>query len=306
MKRVNELESRFGFDEGDASFHVDAGRGRLPRVQLRQGGSRAEIYLHGAHVTAYEPAGQRAVLFVGQSARYEQGKAIRGGIPICFPWFGSRASDPGAPSHGLARTRDWELNGAGLVDEGVEALFETRLEELDVRYRVNLGATLRVTLEATNTGTREALVEAAMHSYFAIGDIREGVTVEGLRGSTYLDQLQGRARIIEADDLLSFNGETDRIYLGTRSRRIVVDPLYRRRLVIETEGAPSTVIWNPWIEKTARMGDLENDEWPKFLCVETGAIADDALTLEPGGSCRFSTSIQSQAEVHVERRGARQ
>ncbi len=293
ISSARDLESRFGFDEGEVSLHIDDGRGTLPRVVLGHDGARAEVYLHGAHVTAYEPADQREVLFIGRSARYEPGKAIRGGIPICFPWFGSRAADPYAPSHGLARTKDWKLGGVGRVDGGVEAMFETRIEKLDVRYRVNLGSTFRVTLEATNIGDEATIVETAMHSYFAVGDIREGVAIEGLNGRTYLDQLQGRARVVEEAEALFFEAETDRVYLDTANRHVIIDPLYQRRLIVETEGCPSTVVWNPWIEKTMRMGDVEDDEWPKFVCLETGAIADDELSVEPGGVCRFSTCIEA-------------
>lgn len=287
IANLNEQFSRLGTD---GIVHLYADDHGLPFVKLQWRATVASVHLHGAHLTSYRPMGRDQVLFLGRSARFEPGKAIRGGIPICFPWFGANPDRPEGPSHGLARTAEWSLHETAATKSFAEALFTIKLEELACHYRVRLGDALELTLGAVNEGQEPTRIEGALHSYFSVGDVRE-VSLQGLEKTTYLDQLQNREPFEQSDEPLRFRGETDRIYLQTEPRKIIDDPRLDRKIIIETKNAPSTVVWNPWIEKTARMGGLEDDEWPSFLCVETGLVADDAQRLDPAASWEMSTTI---------------
>lgn len=289
-EQIDQLNETYGLP---GFIRVEAGAGGLPKVLLTCDSARGELFLQGAHVTAFEPDGDEPLIFLARSARYEQGKAIRGGVPICFPWFGSKVGDSSAPSHGLARTKAWSIGSTRHDEHGVELALVTTIEPFHVTYTVRVSSSLTLTMVVVNESERSERFEQALHTYLAVSDIRK-VEVRGLQGATYLDQLQGRAKCVERAPAIRFNGETDRIYLSTEPRKTVVDPGLGREILIDTEGARSTVIWNPWIEKTDRMSDLEQDEWPKMLCVETGNIADDAVELAPGERWRLSTILKSQ------------
>ncbi len=287
--QVTELNSRFGIDD---ALTFDCGLGGLPRAKLKSSEASAEVYLHGAHLTGLR-LGDEAVLFLARGAKFAPGSSIRGGVPICHPWFGARAGVRDAPSHGLARTHDWEVVEARAIEEGVKITFGSTFENFETLYSLTLTDHLVMTLDATNRSAEPTRLEQALHSYFRVADIRE-VELRGLEGTTYLDQLQDRMRRVEGDVPLTFAAETDRVYLETSKPRSIVDPGLGRRIDIETEGARSTVVWNPWADKTARMGDLADSEWPTFLCVETGSVADDALEVKAGASHRLSTTVTTQ------------
>lgn len=270
-----------------------AGAGGLPKALLTSETARAEVFLHGAHVTAFQPEGQKPLIFLGRSARYEETKAIRGGVPICFPWFGSKEGDSGAPSHGLARTKAWSVSRTSHDEHGVELEMATTIEPFHVTYTVRVASSLTLTMNVTNQSERSERFEQALHTYFAVSDIRH-IEIRGLQGATYLDQLADRAKCVEGETAIRFTGETDRVYLSTSPKKIVADPGLGREIVIETIGARSTVVWNPWVEKTDRMSDLEQDEWTRMVCVETGNIADDAVELAPGERWHLSTVVSPQ------------
>ncbi len=287
--RTMDLVRRFGIP-GSLTFEVSDGG--LGRARVRTEVARGTVYLQGAHVTSFEVGHGRPLLFLARRARFEPGSAIRGGVPICFPWFGPKEGDASAPSHGPARTAEWQVLGSGRVaGAGLALTLGLEVEGFAARYTAVFGHALDLTLEVERRASVPGRFEAALHGYLAVGDVRR-VELEGLEGATCLDQLAGRARRVEGRDPLRFEGEVDRIYLDTAPRKTLVDPVYERRIVLETEGAPSTVVWNPWVDKAARLPDLGDDEWPLFLCVETGCVADDAVTLAPGETHRQRTVIR--------------
>lgn len=283
-----DLVRRFGIP---GSLTFEASDGGLRRARVRTEAARATLYTQGAQVTAYDRGQGRPLLFLARRARFEPGTAIRGGVPICFPWFGAKEGDPAAPSHGLARTAEWQVLGSGRVaGAGLALTLGLRVEGLDARLTATFGHALDLTLEVQCVATRPRRFEAAFHTYLAVGDVRR-VEVQGLEAATYLDQVEARARRVQPQAPLTLEAETDRIYLRTPPRKKVVDPVYERTILVDTEGAPSTVVWNPWTDKTARLPDLDDDEWPLMLCVETGCVADDAVTLAPGETHRLRTVL---------------
>lgn len=271
----------------------ESGNGGLERIAIEHPLASGEVYLHGAHVTAWRPPGAAPVLWMSDASHFAADKPIRGGVPICFPWFGAKADDPSAPAHGTARVKDWEL--VHITDDaaGVTVALRTHIGPFAVGYAATFAGTLSLRLDVVNTSAEPARFEAALHTYLHVTDIRQ-VEVTGLEGIDYLDSLQGRARVPATGEPIRFAGETDRVYLDDGPRVVVHDPGWRRRIVVGKEGSASTVVWNPWVAKAARMPDFGDDEWPRMLCIETANVADRAVTLAPGAAHAM------RAEVAVE------
>lgn len=247
----------------------------------------ATVYTQGAHVASWTPARQDPVLFVSRQARFLEGKAIRGGVPICFPWFGPGRDGQRSPAHGFARTTPW----TPVSSDGTTAVF--RLTDTDLGdqerasfrhsfsadFTVTVGTTLEMTLATTNTGDEPFEIDEALHTYLAVGDVRS-VSIEGLDGVSYVDKVTGNKDVVQAGDV-RFSGETDRVY-RSGDPLVVVDPLLGRKLHITMEGAANTVVWNPWTEKAKEMGDFADEEWTQMLCVEGANALDDYVTVAPG------------------------
>jgi glucose-6-phosphate 1-epimerase len=279
---------------------LEPGNGGLERVRVETGHVRAEIYLQGAHVTAWQPANQAPVLWVSRESQFRAGAPIRGGVPICFPWFAAHATDLSAPAHGFARLRAWRLADCSLDGDRVELRLALRDDDTTRRppwphpfaaeFRVSFGAQLSLALDVGNPGDRLLSFEAALHTYFAVSDIRR-VTVTGLAGTAYLDKVQGLASKRQGDEPIAFDGETDRIFLDTEATCTIHDPGLRRKVRIAKRGSLSTIVWNPWIAKARAMPDFGDDEWPQMLCIETANVRDRAVRLEPGSHHTMSAHI---------------
>jgi glucose-6-phosphate 1-epimerase len=288
------------------SVRLETGPGNLPRLAVESRLGTAEVYLQGAHVTAWHPASAAAaVLWMSGKSYFEAGKPLRGGVPICFPWFGPNASDPKAPGHGFARLRDWTLIEATEAPDGAVTL-ALELAGSDDRplsllwphgfraiHRITVGSTLTMALEVTNTGADAFSFEEALHTYFAVHDVRE-VTITGLEQTEYLDKVAGFARKNQGSDPIRFTGETDRVYLKTTSDCVIHDPGAQRRIVVRKTGSDTSVVWNPWIDKARAMPDFGDDEWPAMLCVETCNVNVHARTLAPGASHTMTAIVDVQ------------
>ena len=272
---------------------LEPGPGGLDRLRLEASEGEAHVFLQGGHVSHFQPKGERPVLWLSRSSRFERGHAIRGGVPVCFPWFGAKAGAPEAPMHGFARILPWDL---GEVTRDPSGRLEARLEltpdaaarggfqlGLGLGLTLSVGRSLRLTLAVHNGGAAAAPFEEALHSYFAVSDATE-VRVHGLEGTAYLDKTDGMARKPGAAGPTSISAETDRVYLDTTATVTIEDPGWDRRVVVAKTGSASTVLWNPWIAKAWAMPDFGDDEWPRMLCVETANVGEQALTLAPGAT----------------------
>ncbi|WP_236254441.1 D-hexose-6-phosphate mutarotase [Mucisphaera calidilacus] len=276
-------------------YSLIEGPGGLPVVSLVNDHGVASIALQGATVLSYRPSDEADVLYVSESAVFSDGQPIRGGVPICFPWFGSHGTDAGKPSHGTVRTRAWELVGVHEHNGALTVRLTTREGVLAVAFEVTLGPRLGMSLEVEHTGRsgESEVFEAALHTYLSVGDV-SGATVTGLEQTDYLDQLEGRRRLTQGDDPIVFEGEVDRIYLNTSATCVLHDPVFERSVAVDKDGSRSTVVWNPWIEKARRLADLPDDAWQRFVCIETGNIADNAVTLRAGERHRMAAALSVQ------------
>jgi glucose-6-phosphate 1-epimerase len=296
---IQDLNARFAIAD-QASFA--AGPGGFPIVSVRNAHADAAIALQGADVTSFQPHGQEHVLFLSRHAVYAPGKAIRGGIPICWPWFGPHPTDPTKPDHGFARTRPWSVldttampDGATRVRLGLTDDAATRAlwpHAFALELTVTVGATLEVTLVARNTGHEPFVCGGALHSYFRVGDAT-AITIQGLEETAYVDKVDG-GRLKVQQGTVTIAGETDRVYTDTTAVCVIVDSTLGRRVTVAKEGSRSTVVWNPWCDKARRLADLGDDEYTEMVCVEVANAGDDTVTVAPGGEHRLGTTIGAE------------
>jgi glucose-6-phosphate 1-epimerase len=277
--------------------------GGLDRLVLDAAESEAAVYLHGAHVAHFHPKGERPVLWTSLSSRFESGKPIRGGVPVCFPWFGRKAGSPDAPQHGFARILPWTIvDVTREADLGLRALFELTPETAAragfatgflATLAVTVSRSLRMELTVRNVGRVSAAFEEALHSYFAVSDVRQ-VRVHGLEGIGYLDTAAGRESRPGETEPIRITAETDRAYTGATGTVTVEDPGWRRRIVVAKQGSATTVVWNPWIAKAKATPDFGDDEWTGMVCVETANALEDKVHLAPGDSHVMTATIDVQ------------
>ncbi len=269
-------------------------------IDVKTAFSTASIALQGAHVMTWQPKGQKPVIWLSKAAKFAPGKSIRGGVPLCWPWFGPHATEAAYPGHGFARTIPWLLVDAWKLPDGrVRLEFEPVMNDAAcamwphpslVKNIVTVGQELEVELATTNTGQAAFPLGQALHTYFEIGDINK-VEIAGLAGCTYIDKVAGSKRK-KQKGAVTFTGETDRVYLGTTGCCGIVDPVLKRTILITSTGSRSTIVWNPWQEKAAKMGDFGKKGEDRMVCVETANAVDDVITLAPGETHRMSAQYR--------------
>ncbi|MFN6303855.1 MAG: D-hexose-6-phosphate mutarotase [Planctomycetota bacterium] len=282
---INALNARFGIAENLVFSEHPSG---LVYAKVQTSHCTGEFFLQGAHVTHYQD-----ILFMSRQAIYQQGKALRGGIPICFPWFNSLPSQPSLPAHGWARTSLWQVLKTYASDDGVHIELGLANDGFNLVYRIVMGAKLSVSLEVQNSSQIARDYEVALHTYFRIGDIHQ-VTIKGdLERCGYYDQLT-KQDYPQTNHPIGFNQETDRIYYGQAPSTEIEDRCLGRVLRVESEGSDSTVVWNPWIEKSKKMSDFGDDEYRQMCCIETSNVRLSSVRLEPGQSRMTSVEISQQ------------
>jgi D-hexose-6-phosphate mutarotase len=284
-----EIPGRVLFSEGNAD---------LPKLEIKTPWSVAEIYLHGAQVTHFQPTGQPPVLFMSQLSRFAEGTPIRGGIPIIFPWFGARE---GETSHGFARILSWDVREVSQAAGG-QAVVRLALPDspsaaffprFTADYWVTVGKTLTAQLVIANISDgQDFTFENCLHAYFHVGDI-EAVSISGLKGADYLDKTENFARKTERSEHIKISRETDRIYLDTAGAVEIHDSKLGRRIRIEKSGGLSTVVWNPWSDKAQQMPDFGGEEFQQMVCVESGNVADNRFTLPAGKTSTLKVEIST-------------
>ncbi|WP_295420752.1 D-hexose-6-phosphate mutarotase [Sulfurovum sp.] len=278
-------------------LHFEAGEGGLAKVAVNNAYAHCEIYLHGAHITSFGPHDEDEVLWLSKSAQYSDAKAIRGGIPICWPWFGPDPENKGRAQHGFARNSLWTVFGTSVNAKG-ETLLRLGLQDSEAsrklwpyvfmtEYHITVGKTLHLELKTINEDEKPFALSSALHTYFAV-DHTDNVRVEGLEGKNYIDQLRSNVQCMQEGDVI-FTGEVDRIYEDDTPCCIVHDGA--RSIQVAKKGSKSTVIWNPWAEKAAMMGDFDDEGYQHMVCIETANAGFDMRTLKPGESHVLTQSI---------------
>lgn len=277
---------------------LSKGNGDLPKVNVTSDWSAAEIYLHGAHVMHFQKNGEPPVLFMSKASRFEHDSPIRGGIPIILPWFGSRE---GHPAHGFARLQDWELIKTSENNGAVSLRFRmpscaaaAEFPAFSVEFTVTVSQALTCELLITNKSQQNFSFEDCLHTYFNVGDVSQ-ISVTGLKGTDYLDQMENFARKRETNDQIKITCETDRIYLNTAATVEILDAKLNRRIRIAKSGSRSTVLWNPWVDKSKRMPDFGDDEFHNMVCVESCNVSEDKRTLAPGQTSSLKIELSTIA-----------
>jgi D-hexose-6-phosphate mutarotase len=269
---------------------ISEGNGGLPVIHVETEWSTAEVYLHGAHVTRFQKKGETPLLFLSEASEFAPGKAIRGGVPLIFPWFGPRE---GMPAHGFARVMGWSLMEASVLPDGSIRLYlhMPAAGSNQVSYVVTVGKSLILELVVVNNGASDFTFENCLHTYFQTGDIGQ-VRITGLQGTRYFDKVIG-GEFTETGETLSIGSEVDRVFFDTESTVEIIDPELQRVIRVSKSGSRSTVVWNPWIEKSQRMGDFGDDEYRSMVCVESGNVGSNAITLGRGASSVLKVEIDS-------------
>ena len=248
---------------------------------------RAKIAVQGAHLFHYERVGEQPLLWVSETSFFEPGKAIRGGVPICWPWFGKHQTDSSLPQHGFARISVWtvvDIQETG--DHTTELIFQLKSSArslqlcpytFELQLHVTVAGTLTISLTTINCDEKAFTITSALHSYFAVSDI-DNVYIEGLDKTRYFDSLTKESIVQKGN--VHIAGEVDRIYQNVHYPLTIHD---RERTVhIDAQGSSSAVVWNPWKDKCAGMGDMKDDAYTTMLCIETANVLDDGRTLQPG------------------------
>jgi len=297
---IAELDRRFGIPN---VAKICEGNGAMPRVQVTSSLGEGEMYMHGAQVTSWKPVGYNELLFLSTKSRWEEGHAIRGGIPVCFPWFRAKVEDSQAPAHGFVRTKTWQLESIVKSANGVTVSMSTESDERTQRWwpgefrlvqRVTFASELKLELQCTNTGTTPLRFEEALHTYNRVSDVRD-VRLRGLDTVSFLDNTDANKEKPQSGEV-AIVSQTDNAYLNTGSATDLLDPNMRRRIRMSKANSLTTVVWNPWFDGAERLSDLGDGEWRQFLCVEASNILGFAVNLEPGQE-HTMTAVLSTAKL---------
>ena len=283
--------------------------------RIRVAGSELLVAQQGAQILGYRQGEQPPLIWLSPDAAYRAGQSVRGGVPICWPWFGDLRRNPQAvqahyqleqvPAHGLVRALDWELLGIDEEDDAVTLRFayDTRNQPLEgwprdvgLTFFVRLAQDLGMSLETHNRGDTPLTLSQALHTYFAVSDVRQ-VGVEGLQACRYIDTLQDWQEPRQQHAPV-FAAETDRIYLDTPARLSIVDPGWGRRIHLDARGSRSAVLWNPWIDKARRLSQFPDDAWQNMLCIETANVLEDVVQLKTDERHRLDLRLSSETLEH--------
>lgn len=299
MIDIDELDDKFSI-EGEVGF----GELENDLVFLTVSNKYADvdICLYGAHVTSFRPHNSMEILWMSPESNFEVGKAIRGGIPVCFPWFGPHKTDPQMPQHGFARLMYWDVLETATLPSGETKIRlqlcsseETKAywpHDFCAQLTVVVGLKLTVTLKVTNTSSVPFDYTCALHSYFSLSSI-DNLLIHGLEKTTYYNQLSGENGFQE-EEILQIQEPTTRHYLDTESPVIIEDSIYRRKIRVAKAGSKVTTVWNPWEETSASIADLPDDGYETFVCVEAVNAFNDVIRLSPEESHETSTMISRE------------
>ena len=267
---------------------VNTTGGSLVSAEITNAHATASICLQGGQVLSWQPVStSEPVLWMSKSAHFAAGKSIRGGIPVCWPWFGAHGSEPSFPAHGFARTQAWQVKGSRCLDDGSTELsltmpISTSVQTMwphqaQLELLIKVGASLKIALITRNLGDADFCITEALHTYFQVSDVAH-IRVDGLDGVHFHDKA---ADWSESDQVggIVFASEVDRVYVNSAQRCSIVDTAYKRRIRIAKLGSQSTIVWNPAAVRAAHMGDLGKEGWKRFVCVESANALENAVTV---------------------------
>ncbi|NJN31787.1 MAG: D-hexose-6-phosphate mutarotase [Synechococcales cyanobacterium RM1_1_8] len=292
---IEQLNSDYGLSQ---QLTFGEGPGGFPLVEVNNGLAKATISLYGGQILAFQPAAAAPVLFLSPCAYYAPGKAIKGGAPVCWPWFGPDPEGKGRPAHGFVRNRLWRVirtetltSGETQVVLGLNDSEETRAiwnHGFELAIAFTIGTRLQIELTTRNTGDTAFTITQALHTYFAIGDIGQ-VGIQGLDGTQYLDKVDSGAEKAQTGTL-DIAQEVDRIYLDVPPSLVIDDAALGRCIKIDSVGSKTAVVWNPWAAISASSGDLEDGAYQQFVCVETVNAANEVVEVAAGADYKLGAT----------------
>lgn len=294
---IAQLNQDFGIT-GQLQFIE--GPGGFPLIAITNAQATATISPYGGQVLKFQPAGATAdVLFLSDRAYYQAGKAIKGGIPICWPWFGPDPEGKGRASHGFVRDRAWQVIATQALSDGrtqatlgltdTEATRAIWPQAFNLQIIVTVGTQLHIELVTKNTGNTAFSITQALHTYFTVGDIQQ-TNVTGLSGSEYLDKVDGGQQKAQVG-AVTIAQEVDRVYLNVPSALTINDANLNRKIQIDATGSKTAIVWNPWSEICAKMADLDDQAYQGFICVETANAANEIIEIAAGSEYRLGATI---------------
>lgn len=285
-KQVEQTSSTF-----NPHIKVTEDANGLQYLEIDNPLATAKIALQGGHVMHWQPKFEKQpVLWLSEHTRYVKGRSIRGGIPVCWPWFGAHPTDSTLCPHGFARVIPWKLIDADSTETGATRIVlqmeETEEAKRQLSYAyvltmvITIGKRLKIDLSTTNKAAHPFVIGEAFHTYLNVSDV-ENIRISGLQDCTFADKLREYQRYVE-HHILKFNGEFDRVYLNHNSYCLVHDPIYNRVIRVAKSDSDTTVVWTPWEEKAHAMGDMgDRDEWRHMICVETANALENAVVISP-------------------------
>lgn len=296
MIDIEELEDKFSI-EGEVGFAEL--ENDLVFITVSNKYADADICLYGAHITNFRPHRTMEVLWLSPESYFEEGKPIRGGIPVCFPWFGQHKTDPSLPLHGFGRLMYWDVLETRSLPAG-ETFVKLQLcssektkpywnHDFCAEIEIVVGKTLTATLKVTNTSAEVFEYGCALHSYISLSAI-QNISIYGLQNTSYYNQLEPGEAVQETPTLEITKPET-RHYLNTEADCIIYDKVFNRNIRVAKTGSKVTTVWNPGEEACAKIDDMPDDAFHIFVCVEAVNAFNDMVTLAPGESHETSAII---------------
>ncbi len=295
-----ELNQQFGIGSHVKFSEIAGG---LIAAEINNQFATASIALQGAHLMTFQPEGEKPVIWLSKYAKFAQGKSIRGGVPVCWPWFGPHATDAKLPGHGYARTVMWDVvetralaDGSTFISFGLLETDATRAQwphNTPVKVEITAGKSLKVELVTTNRDSQPIQLGEALHTYFHISDVAQ-MTIRGLENCEYVDKVGETTRRTQQGGI-DITSEVDRVYVNTSADCIIEDRGLKRKIRIAKQGSKSTVVWNPWAEKADKMGDFGQDGFRGMVCVESGNAYDNVLSVGPGETHRMAVTYSVEA-----------
>lgn len=295
---IKQLNQTYAFENESGFLRVIESAGGIPVVEVKNAQASAKISLQGAHLLSWVPQGEDEVIWLSKDARFEPGKSVRGGIPVCWPWFGASEVDTAYPAHGFARTVFWQLSQVKAISaDETQIIFRLDTDKITdnkntqkmwpysslLEYIITLGKTLSLELITYNNSSSEIIISEALHTYFNVGDITQ-TSVKGLDKKTYLDKPDNFKRKIQ-NSSITVNSEVDRVYLNTTDDVVIENK--NRKIKIKKQGSLSTIVWNPWKAVAEKMADLGEGGYLQMLCVESGNAAENSIAVKAGESHRL-------------------
>ncbi|MCX7097305.1 MAG: D-hexose-6-phosphate mutarotase [Methylococcales bacterium] len=295
---IDDLNLSYGI-AGQLSFVK--GKGGFPFILVNNHSASALISVYAAQVLSYRPRGESEdLLFLSPKAVYGQGKAIRGGIPVCWPWFGPNPCDLDAPKHGFVRNGLWTVASTSTINADetkIKLKFAETVQsercwqhDFDLELDISIGNTLTLELVTRNTGDQSFSITQAFHTYFQVGDINH-VQVLGLENTGYMDKLDEDALKLQ-QGAVTVAHEVDRIYSDVNTELIINDAAFDRQIRLTSTNNKSAVVWNPWQDTSVKMPDLEADDYRRFICVEAGNMGADVIDIPPASEYRLHTQFK--------------